>query len=132
VAVKVLLDLVVLIDHFNGLRAATSCLKEVQGEASISVITRAEVLCGFDAVAAELALRLLDRFPLLPIEREAADLAATLRRNHGWRLPDAFQKALAQLRNLKLATRNLRDFPPQRFEFVVVPYKGTVRPGAFE
>jgi hypothetical protein len=132
VAVKVLLDSVVLIDHFNGLRAATSYLQEVQGEACISVITRAEVLCGFDAAAAELALRLLDRFPLLPIERQTADLAATLRRNHGWRLPDAFQAALAQLHNLKLATRNLRDFPPERFEFVVVPYKVTVRRGAFE
>ncbi len=119
---KVLLDSMVIIDHFNGVRAATSYLKQTQGEASLSVITRAEVLCGFDAAAAELALRLLDRFPTLPIERDVADLAATLRRNHRWRLPDAFQAALSQMHGLKLATRNLRDFPPERFDFVVVPY----------
>jgi predicted nucleic acid-binding protein len=123
VAVKVLLDSVVLIDHFNGVRAATSYLKEIEGDAWVSVITRAEVLCGFDTAAAELALRLLDRFPTLPIDRDAADLAATLRRTHRWRLPDAFQAALAQLHGLKLATRNVRDFPPDRFDFVAVPYR---------
>ena len=37
-------------------------------------------------------------------------------------VPDAFQAALAQLHGLKLATRNHRDFPPDRFSFVVVPY----------
>ena len=120
---KVLLDSVVLIDHFNGVRAATSYLKEIQGEAWVSVITRAEVLCGFDAAAAELALRLLERFPTLPIDRDAADLAASLRRTHRWRLPDAFQAALAQLHGLKLATRNVRDFPPDQFDFVVAPYR---------
>ena len=44
------------------------------------------------------------------------------RRRNGWKLPDAFQAALAQLHNLKLATRNTRDFPPQQYLFVVVPY----------
>ena len=119
---KVLLDSVVLIDHFNGVPAASSYLRQLQGEGAISVITRAEVLCGLDRAAAELALRLLERFVALPINRDAADLAASLRRDHGWRLPDAFQAALAQLHGLKLATRNVRDFPPERFDFVVVPY----------
>lgn len=120
---KVLLDSVVLIDHFNSVGAATSYLKEIQGEAAISVITRAEVLCGLDPAAADLGLRLLDRFPTLSIDRDVADLAAKLRRSHRWRLPDAFQAALAQLHGLQLATRNLRDFPPEKFDFVVVPYR---------
>jgi len=120
--VRVLLDSVVLIDHFNGVAAATSYLRRLQGEGAISVVTRAEVLCGFETAQAELARRLLDRFVTLPIERDAADLAADLRRKHRWRLPDAFQAALAQLHGLKLATRNLRDFPPDRFDFVVAPY----------
>lgn len=119
---KVLLDSVVLIDHFNGVPAASSYLKQIQGEALISVITRAEVLCGFDSGAAEVALTLLNRFPTVPIERETADLAANLRRAYRWRLPDAFQAALAQLHGVRLATRNVRDFPPERFDFVVVPY----------
>jgi hypothetical protein len=120
---KILLDSVILIDHFNGIQAASNYLRQTQGEGAISVITRAEVLCGFDAGPADLAKRLLDRFVTLPVEREAADLAAQLRRSHRWRLPDAFQAALAQLHGLKLATRNVRDFPPERFGFVVVPYK---------
>ena len=120
---RVLLDSVILIDHFNGLGGATSYLKETEGQSFISVITRAEVLSGFDAGGAAQALRLLERFPTLAIEREAADLAAELRRAHRWRLPDAFQAALAKLHGLRLATRNVRDFSPQRFDFVVVPYR---------
>lgn len=120
---KVLLDSVILIDHFNSVAAATSYLQRVQGESAISVITRAEVLSGFDERGAAAAVRLLERFPTLPIDEPAADLAASLRREHRWRLPDAFQAALAKLHGVKLATRNSRDFPPQRFDFVVVPYR---------
>ena len=119
---KVLLDSVILIDHFNGITEATRYLSDTQGEAAISVITRAEVLTGFDAPALRKATRLLDTFPALTIDLEAADLAAALRRRHGWKLPDAFQAALAQQYGLQLATRNVRDFPPKRHGFVVVPY----------
>jgi predicted nucleic acid-binding protein len=119
--VSVLLDSVILIDHLNGIAAATRYLGSMGG-ASVSVITRAEVLAGVSAKDASPVLRLLDRFPTLPIDRAAADLAAELRRQYRWRLPDAFQAALAQLHGLKLATRNTRDFPPQQHAFVVVPY----------
>ncbi len=115
---KVLLDSVILIDHLNGIAASTKYLRTTEG-ASISVITRAEVLVGLTATS---VVALLDRYPTLPIERETADLAAELRRKHGWRLPDAFQAALAHLHGLKLATRNTRDFPPKQHDFVVVPY----------
>jgi predicted nucleic acid-binding protein len=120
--VKLLLDSVILIDHFNAIEAATRYLSAVHGEAAISVITRAEVLTGFEPPAARKAARLLDSFPTLAIDRACADLAATLRRRHGWKLPDAFQAALAQQHGLQLATRNVRHFPPKRFDFVVAPY----------
>jgi len=120
--VKVLLDSVILIDHFNGIGPATQYLSECHHEAAISVITRAEVLTGFDAQEARIALRLLDSFPTLGIDPAAADLAAGLRRSHGWKLPDAFQAAIADQYGLSLATRNVRDFPPKRFKFVFVPY----------
>lgn len=119
---KVLVDSVILIDHFNGHADATRYLAQHHGEAALSVITRAEVLTGFEPAPARKALRLLDSFPTLGIDQVCADLAATLRRRHGWKLPDAFQAAIAQQYGLKLATRNVRDFPPQRFGFVVVPY----------
>jgi predicted nucleic acid-binding protein len=120
--VKLLLDSVILIDHFNGLAQATSYLSDSGEEAAISVITRAEVLAGFERSAARKARRLLDSFPTLGIDQATADLAASLRRQHGWKLPDAFQAALAEQYGLSLVTRNSRDFPPKRFAFVVVPY----------
>ena len=120
---KLLLDSVILIDHFNGIPAASTYLAANKGEAAISVITRAEVLTGFDAQPAALATQLLDAFPTLPIDTTVADLAAILRRQHGWKLPDALQAALAQHYGLQLVTRNSKDFPPTRFEFVLVPYQ---------
>src|SRR5262245_51383708 len=46
---RLLLDSVILIDHFNGRPEATRYLASIAGEAALSVITRAEVLTGFDA-----------------------------------------------------------------------------------
>ncbi len=120
--VKLLLDSVILIDHFNGVAAATNYLSEHHPDAAISVITRAEVLTGFEPRAASKAAQFLDCFPTLGIDQATADLAAALRRDHGWKLPDAFQAAIAQQHGLRLVTRNRRDFPPQRHRFVVIPY----------
>jgi len=121
--VKLLLDSVILIDHFNGVPAATKYLSEHHTDAAISVITRAEVLTGFEQRAVAKAVQFLDCFPTLAIDQAIADLAAALRRDHGWKLPDAFQAAVAQQHGLKLVTRNQRDFPPQRHRFVVIPYR---------
>ncbi len=119
---RVLLDSVILIDHFNGRAEATLYLRKNQGAAAISVITRAEVLVGFgDAVARERALGFLELFPSIAVTKTEADLAAELRRAHGWKLPDALQAAVAKSHRLKLATRNTKDFPAS-LEFVEVPY----------
>jgi predicted nucleic acid-binding protein len=122
VAIKVLLDSVILIDHFNRLPDATSYLKEILGQSAVSVITRAEVLTGFATTDRKEALALLNWFPTLSIDQHIADLAADLRREHRWKLPDAFQAALASHHRLKFATRNLRDFPLGQFAFVICPY----------
>lgn len=58
----VLLDSVILIDHFNGIDQATVFLGSVGREAYVSPITRAEVLTGFDAAERDLARALLDCF----------------------------------------------------------------------
>jgi predicted nucleic acid-binding protein len=120
--VEFLLDSAILIDRFNELPGAKSYLASVRGTAAISVVTRAEVLTGFDDAYRRTAIRFLDFFPALEITTPVADLAANLRRRHGWKLPDAFQAALAQHHGLKLVTRNARDFPPARHEFIVIPY----------
>lgn len=117
-----LLDSVILIDHFNNIGAATAFLRQHRADAAISAITRAEVLTGFDETQRALPARLLDAFPCLPVDRVTADLAARLRREHRWKLPDAIQAAVAQHHGLKLVTRNTKDFPPDVFDFVLTPY----------
>jgi hypothetical protein len=121
--VKLLLDSVILIDHFNGIPAATHYLAAHHPATAVSAITRAEVLTGFEPRSVGKAARFLDCFPTLGIDQSTADLAAALRRDHGWKLPDALQAAIAQRHGLKLVTRNRRDFPPQRHDFVVIPYR---------
>jgi predicted nucleic acid-binding protein len=119
-----LLDSVILIDHLNGVSAATRYLESVK-EGSISVITRAEVLAGIGLSEVTAVKEWLDRYPTFPIDRPTGDLAAELRRRYKWKLPDALQAAVAQQHGLQMATRNTKDFPPHRHAFVVVPY--TVR-----
>lgn len=119
---NVLLDSVIIIDHFNGIEAATRYLAEHRGAAAISVITRAEVLAGFDRDEVGLGARFLDCFPTLGIDKPIADFAAELRRRQGWKLPDAFQAAIAQHHGMTFVTRNVKDFPPRKFDFVTVPY----------
>jgi predicted nucleic acid-binding protein len=118
----VVVDSVILIDHFNSVPSATTYLEQVGESASITAITRAEVLTGFDSADVPLASALLNRFRLLTIDGPIADLAAQLRREHRWKLPDALQAAAARQHGLRLATRNTKDFPPQRYAFVHVPY----------
>lgn len=123
---SLLLDSVILIDHFNGITEATGFLELHHAESALSAITRAEVLTGIDPddeAALGPARALLDRFPTLPIDREVADRAAALRHRHGWRLPDALQAAVALEHGLKLVTRDADDFPPERHGFVMVPYR---------
>ena len=118
----VLIDSVILIDHFNGIPAATEYLLRMQGKVAISVITLAEVLTGFEGKERQLARRLLDRFPILIIDPAVADLAATLRRRNRSKMPDALLAATARHHKLKFATRDTDDFPPKRYRFVIVPY----------
>jgi predicted nucleic acid-binding protein len=118
-----LIDSVILIDHLNGVSPATEYLRGVLDRVSISAITRAEVLVGFDAVGAIVVRRLLDRFRLVAIDGAVADAAAELRRQHAWRLPDALQAAVACVHAMKLVTRNTRDFDPATHAFVEVPYR---------
>jgi hypothetical protein len=73
---------------------------KAQPRCSISVITWIEVLVGCG-----------------PGEREAVDC----RRALGLKVPDAIILATARCHQLRLATRNTRDFPEQLAD-VVVPY----------
>jgi predicted nucleic acid-binding protein len=117
------LDSVVLIDHLNGVRKASEFLDNLQpAETAISVITRAEILCGIDESQEPLVKALLDQYKLLIIDGPIADSAARLRKEHRFKLADAFQAALAISHGIKLATRNTKDFNPRKHSFVEIPY----------
>lgn len=118
-----LIDSVIVIDHLNGIEAATEFLRSTGAEGMLSVITRAEVLSGVARADLPLVKRLLDRFQTLEITAAVGNRAARLRRRNGWKLPDALQAALAIEHRLLLATRNTRDFAPKRFRFVRIPYR---------
>jgi predicted nucleic acid-binding protein len=122
---ETLLDSVILIDHFNGRSKATHFISRLDpNRVAISVITRAEILVGFEAGEEQEKVKfLLDQYTLLTIDRRIADRAAELRREFGWKLPDAFQAALALHHRLKFAARNTKDFNPRKHAFVEVPYR---------
>ena len=120
---KRLLDSVILIDHLNSVSAATEYLGKIEtAQTSISVITRAEILTGVKKNVSTVKL-LLDQFILLGIDREIADRAAELRQTHRWKLPDAFQAALAIRYGIEFVTRNTKDFGEDRHTFVKIPYR---------
>ena len=85
------------------------------------------MLTGFDPVGEVQAKAFLNLFPLHVLTEEDADLAASLRREHRWKLPDALQAAVAINHNLTLATRNSKDFDPARHSFVAIPYLLSVK-----
>jgi len=119
-----LIDSVILIDHLNGIGKATRFIINLDPlETAISVITRAEILTGVSEDQQLETLQLLDQYQLLIIDKPIADLAAKLRREHSWKLPDAFQAALTQHHRIKLITRNSKDFDPRKHDFVEIPYR---------
>ena len=119
-----LLDSTVLIDHLRGIDAATRWLLKLrEGEAVVSVITRAEVLCGGTDEESLAAYELCEQFECLPLTKDNATRAAELRRTNGWKLPDALQAAAALGGDLRLVTRDSRDFDEKKFPFICIPYR---------
>jgi predicted nucleic acid-binding protein len=65
----------------------------------------------------------MTHYEVLNIDTTIAEKAAVLRRTYGWKLPDAFQAALALFHHLKFCTRNTKDFNPEKHAFVEIPYE---------
>ena len=121
--IRRLIDSVILIDHLNGIGKATEFILSLNPrETAISVITRAEILVGLDEKDQEKVKPLLDQYHLLIIDGIIADQSVPLRKSYGWRLPDAFQAALAYHHKIKLTTRNTKHFDPRKHNFVEIPY----------
>ncbi len=108
---RAVLDTNILVDYLKGREEARRELARYERPA-ISLITWMEVLVGALSAEEEGRLRLfLDRFDNLPIDREVAERAVSVRRRHRMRLPDALIWATAQASDALLVTRNTRDFP---------------------
>ncbi len=119
-----LLDSVILIDHFNEIPEASTFIAGLNPtKTAISVITYAEILVGFEDENADKAKALLNHYEILSIDTLIAEKAAGLRRRYGWKLPDAFQAALAIQHRLTFCTRDTKDFNPKKHSFVEIPYK---------
>ena len=117
-------DTVIIIDHLNGVKKATDLLLKLRvDDVVISVITRAEVFTGVKSTEKAEVYLLLNNYICLPIDMQIADKAAELRSKYKWKLPDAFQAALALENNLILLTRNTKDFNAKEHNFVKIPYK---------
>lgn len=80
-------------------------------------------LCGETDEEVLSAYELCERFECPPLTKDVATRAVELRRKNGWKLPDAFQAAMATRGGLKLVTRNTRDFDPKKHPFVIIPYR---------
>lgn len=116
-----LLDSAILIDHFNGVAAATRYIAKCESPA-ISVITWVEVVAGFRSPESEAEGRaLLATFPLLPLSEPVAEETVRVRRSTRLKLPDAIILATARVHGMTLITRNTRDFPSDD-PSIVVPY----------
>lgn len=74
-----------------------------------SVVTRAELFAGRE-VDEEAVRTLLGPFVEVPVDRELAESAGTLRRLTGVSLPDCLVAASALSRGAMLLTRNRRGF----------------------
>jgi predicted nucleic acid-binding protein len=121
---KFLLDSVILIDHLRGIEPATGWLDRLEeGEAVISVVTRAEVLSGGSEEEADSARKICDKFECVSLTKDDATVAAGLRRENGWKLPDALQAALARRMDIKLVTRDARGFGDKKHSLAFCPYK---------
>jgi predicted nucleic acid-binding protein len=120
---RYLFDSMVLIDHLNGHEPATAFMLANADHSAVSTITRAEVMSGIEDQEHTVVAALLDRFDLIVVDRDIADLAARLRRSHRWKLPDALQAACALTTDRLLATRDEKAFSPRRHKFVKIPYR---------
>ena len=106
-----LLDSNIVIGYLNGeteIIKALNALKTDHQALFISSITIAEAL-SFSSVTSDKQLiieQFLDGFIVIQPDKEIAKIAASLRREHGLDIPDAFIAATAMVHHIPLATRD--------------------------
>ena len=104
IVADLLLDTDVFIDHLRGARQLVVKKHRVH----YSVVTRAELFAG--NTASDLVNLILQPFREIAVGRSVAERAGRIRRETGVRLPDEPIAAPAIDNELRLITRNRRDF----------------------
>ena len=101
----VLIDTDVFIDHLRGAHR----LKPPAGRVAYSSVTRCELFAG-RRIDEDVIRTLLEPFHEIPVDREVAEPAGRIRRDHDVRTPDALIAATAILNGLTVWTNNVGDF----------------------
>jgi predicted nucleic acid-binding protein len=119
--VGALFDTNILIDYLNGLEPAKKEL-DLYPDKAISLVTWMEVMVGATTESDTLIRNFLSGFVNLPIDKEVADVAVSLRQQKRIKLPDAIVWATALVNKRLLVTRNTKDFSADE-PGTRVPYK---------
>lgn len=101
----VLVDTDVFVAHLRSVER----LRRESDRLHYSVLTRCELFAGRGTNEGRVRL-LLDAFEELPVDRAIAERAGRVRRQFGLTIPDALIAATALEHDLRLDTRNRKDF----------------------
>lgn len=118
---KAVFDTNILIDYLNGINEADVELN-LYAERSISIISYMEVLVGVESPEEEvLVRRFLSTFKIIALTESVAESSVLLRKEKGFKLPDAIVYASAKTEKCLLVSRNTKYFK-QYWPDVRVPY----------
>ena len=122
---RYLFDSTLFIDFLNRRPESRPWIIDIDpAQAAVSSVTCAEVLAGCKTEDQwQTALELLQMYHCYPVTFSDAKLAAKARLEFNFKLPDAFQAAVALQHKLTLITRNTKDFDPKIHKFVNIPYR---------
>ncbi len=107
-----LIDSNIIIYHLNNNKVATNFLIKYLELSAISLITYIEVLSfDFDSIDEENQVKeLLNQFTIFDIDKSVSKQALINRKLKRIKLPDNIIVSTAQVNNLILVTRNIKDF----------------------
>lgn len=121
-----ILDTSVLIDHLRGHLPATECINALDDkEATVSVITEAEILSGEscnDPLVRESVAQLLARWERLEVSHDITLQTGNIKRKYRLALPDALIAATAFIHKMEVLTKNIKDFSKVEGLVVKAPY----------
>jgi predicted nucleic acid-binding protein len=111
-----LLDTCILVDYFRGNEKAAQFLEEFESPPFLSALTVVELYAGVrEGKERALLDKLIQYFPIIPLDNEAAIKGGLYRRqygeSHGVGIVDALLASSAEGKNLILATCNVKHFP---------------------